>query len=94
LRERGLINSTFGPESKHFPFFEDAQRIHFALYTFFTSLVNSYCASDEEVLHDAEIQAWVKEAQGPAGVIDFPDINGRFSLTQLLTHYVSLFLTI
>jgi arachidonate 15-lipoxygenase (second type) / 8-lipoxygenase (S-type) len=90
LRERGLLDSPFGPALKHFPFFEDAQRIHSALHTFFGKMIDSYYACNEDVVRDKEIQAWVKEAQGPAEVIDFPELNDRSSLAQLLTHYAHL----
>jgi len=90
LERRGLINSNVGPELKHFPFFDDASRIHDAQEGFMTSFVNSYYKDDSVVSKDKEIKAWAKEANGPAKAIDFPkEITSRKQLVDILTHFVS-----
>lgn len=90
LQTRGLINSTFGPPLKHFPFYEDASTIHTAIRTFVTSFVKSYYPSDAAVLADAEIQNWVTEAQGPAKAFGFPTITTRKSLIGVITQLAHL----
>ena len=89
LQSRGLINSNFGPSLDHFPFYEDASTIYNAIHTFMTSFVNSYYSKDSDVTADKEVQAWVKEAQGPAKAIDFPSITTRGALIDALSHMVS-----
>ena len=91
LQNRGLINSTYGPELKNFPFYQDAQPIYNAVHTFFTSFVNSYYSSDAVVKADKEIQAWATEANGPAKCIDFPSsIVTRATLVNVLSHFAHL----
>jgi hypothetical protein len=90
LETRGLINSDFGPALKHFPFYEDASTIYNAIHAFMTSFVNSYYSKDSDVTADKEMQAWVKEAQGPAKAIDFPSITTKSALIDALSHMVSI----
>jgi hypothetical protein len=89
LESRGLINSDFGPALKNFPFYEDASTIYTAIHAFMTSFVGSYYAQDSDVAADTEIQAWVKDAQGPAEAIDFPNLTTKSALVDALTHMVS-----
>ncbi|WPH04308.1 Hypothetical protein R9X50_00719700 [Acrodontium crateriforme] len=90
LRARGLIDSPYGPALKHFPFYEDASIIHDAAEKALRAFVESYYSSDSAVAHDQEIQAWAKEAQGPAAVIDFPSISCIDDLVGILTHMAHL----
>ncbi|ETI19845.1 hypothetical protein G647_08859 [Cladophialophora carrionii CBS 160.54] len=90
LQSRGLINSDFGPALKHFPFYEDASTIYNAIHAFMTSFVNSYYAKDSDITADQEMQAWVKDAQGPAKAIDFPSITTRSALIDALSHMAHL----
>lgn len=91
LESRGLINPGFGPELKNFPFYEDAQPIYDATYTFFTSFVDSFYSSDKVLRADKEIQAWAKEANGPANCIDFPRrIVKKSTLVDILSHFAYL----
>ncbi|THY26210.1 Lipoxygenase [Aureobasidium pullulans] len=91
LKNRGLINSTTGPALKNFPFYEDASVIYSAMRVFMTSFVGSYYSADSEVLADKEIQAWVKECNGAAKVIDFPAaIAKKDTLVDVLTHMAHL----
>jgi arachidonate 15-lipoxygenase (second type)/8-lipoxygenase (S-type) len=90
LRNRGLIDSTVGPQLKSLPFYEDASVIYNAQRTFMTSLINAYYSADSVVVADKEIQAFVKECNGPAQVQDFPaTINTKNTLIDILTHMVS-----
>lgn len=58
---------------------------------FMTSFVGSYYSADSVVLADKEIQAWVKECNGAAKVIDFPAaIAKKDTLVDVLTHMVSI----
>jgi arachidonate 15-lipoxygenase (second type) / 8-lipoxygenase (S-type) len=88
LQSRGLINANFGPPLKDFPFFEDGSIIYNAIRAFMTSFVNSYYFRDSDVTNDKEMQAWVKEAQGPAKAIDFPSITTKSGLIDALSHMV------
>ncbi|KAK5269707.1 hypothetical protein LTR99_007142 [Exophiala xenobiotica] len=90
LETRGLVNSGFGPALKNFPFYEDASTIYAAIHTFMTSFVESYYSKDSDVVADKEMQAWVKEAQGPAKCIDFPSISTKSALVDALTHMAHL----
>lgn len=90
LKNRGLIDSTYGPALKNFPFYEDGTVIYNAIHTFMTSVVSSYYSSDAVVAADKEIQNWVSECNGAAQVIDFPSkISTKASLVDVLTHIVS-----
>jgi hypothetical protein len=90
LENRGLINSNCGPALKHFPFYEDASTIFNAIHKFFTSFVNSYYSSDAVVKADKEIQAWAREANGPAQAIDFPTSFNKATLVDVLSHFAHL----
>ncbi|KAF3763817.1 manganese lipoxygenase [Cryphonectria parasitica EP155] len=72
LQNRGLINSTIGPELTHFPFYEDAAVIYNAVETFMTTFVDSYYTTDSAVAADTELQNWAEEANGPAEAMGFP----------------------
>lgn len=90
LKSRGLIDASYGPELKHFPFYEDASVVHNAIEAFMTDFVGSYYSSDSVVATDSELQAWAKEANGPADVIDFPSsITSKQALVDILSHLVS-----
>ncbi|KAF7554099.1 hypothetical protein G7Z17_g3147 [Cylindrodendrum hubeiense] len=86
---RGLINSTLGPELSSFPFFEDGSVIFASLRTFMSTFVSSYYLNDAAVKADAELQAWVQEARGPAAARDFPTITSTDDLVDVLTHIFS-----
>lgn len=91
LERRGLINSKFGPPLAKFPFLDDATVIYDAIRTFMTSFVDSYYASDADVKADTELQAWAKEANGPAEAKDFPSsIATKETIIDILTHVAHL----
>ena len=91
LTKRGLINATKGPSLKHFPYYEDASVIYGAQRAFMSSFINSYYSQDSVVVADKEIQAWVKECNGIAKVMDFPaKISTKSTLVDVLTHMVSI----
>lgn len=86
---RGLVGVE--PRLKHFPFYEDAGAIHGPIRGFMVELVGSYYKGDGDVADDNEIQAWVAEANGPAGVMDFPGrVTTREGLVEVLTQVVSI----
>jgi arachidonate 15-lipoxygenase (second type) / 8-lipoxygenase (S-type) len=89
MQSRGLINSTLGPELSSFPFSQDASKIYTSLNTFIKAFATSYYKYDATIAADSELQAWVKEAQGPAQARDFPNIYTANDLTDVLTHMVS-----
>ncbi|KAJ0108602.1 manganese lipoxygenase [Diaporthe amygdali] len=91
LETRGLLNSKFGPALNHFPFYEDASVIYTATRTFMKSFVDSYYKSDSDVKADTELQAWAKEANGPAEAHDFPStIATKDTVVDVLTHVAHL----
>ncbi|KAK5677438.1 hypothetical protein LTS10_010010 [Elasticomyces elasticus] len=72
-------------------FYEDASRPHDAITTFMQSFVGFYHFSDDDVMADRELQAWAKEANGDAGVHDFPtEFLSKQTLIDALTHMVHL----
>lgn len=83
LARRGLIDSD-GPALKSFPFYEDAAPIYDAIRSFTGSFVDSYYASADTIANDSELQAWLAEANGPAEVIDFPNISTLSDLADFL----------
>ena len=92
LTDRGLIDCNYGPELKHFPWFEDADAIVSALREFATAFVDIYYYHEGLILRDQEVQAWATEAASAAKVIDFPPspIARRETLIDLLTHLAYL----
>lgn len=89
LQSRGLINSTFGPELAHFPFYEDASTIYTAIQAFMTTFVESYYSSTSVLEADIEIQAWAQEANGAAKIAGFPEsITSTETLIDILTQMV------
>ncbi|KAI3318403.1 Lipoxygenase [Xylariaceae sp. AK1471] len=88
LRRRGLINSTYGPDLPHFPFYEDGSRVLPVIRRFVQSFVDAYYETDTMLAHDWEVQAWIEEANGPAMVIDFPDapLTTVETLVDIITH--------
>ena len=72
LVDRGLVDCSYGPGLKSFPFAEDAETIVDSLRDFATAFVDAYYASDRVLSRDTELQAWVSEANTAAKVIDFP----------------------
>lgn len=95
LSIRGLTDLTGKSVFKHFPYFEDASVIYNAQRAFITAFVNSYYASDADILADTEIQAWATEANGAAAVLDFTAaILTRDTLVDVLTHIAHLSSTV
>ncbi|RYP03080.1 hypothetical protein DL764_005389 [Monosporascus ibericus] len=92
LERRGLINSRFGPPLKSFPFYEDASVVVNAIRDFFEAFVDSYYEGPDAVARDAELQAWLDEANGAAQVRDFPasPIAEPARVVDILTHYAYL----
>ncbi|RMY59914.1 hypothetical protein D0863_11776 [Hortaea werneckii] len=91
LKARGLLDASFGPALKDFPFYEDASAINSAIADFMASFVDSYYDSDDQVAGDNELQNWADEANGPASVLDFPsEISSKGTLTEILTHFAHL----
>ncbi|KAH9217134.1 lipoxygenase [Leptodontidium sp. 2 PMI_412] len=98
LTARGLINSTFGPELKHFPFYDDAKVLRDGIFEFITTFVNAYYPTEALVATDPELAAWFAEASTFAQVIDFPcapkdgkpTLCDRATLIEVLTHMAYL----
>ncbi len=90
--DRGLINCSYGPELSHFPYYEDAQPIVASMRTFVETYIQSYYPSDDVILQDSELQAWMVESNGPAQVLDFPSapITTRTTLVDIITQMAYL----
>jgi arachidonate 15-lipoxygenase (second type)/8-lipoxygenase (S-type) len=89
LEHRGLINSSFGPKLKSFPFYEDALPIHTSIRKFVSTFVDSYYKTRADFKQDIELQAWILEAI-PAKIIDFPSSANRITLIDIITHIAFL----
>ncbi|KAK9447010.1 lipoxygenase [Limtongia smithiae] len=90
LEGRCLLDC-FGPPLTHFPYYEDAYAIRKVIRNFFNTFVRSYYPTDCDIQLDKEIQAWVAECNGPAGVFDFPaTITTIDTLINVLTHIAHL----
>lgn len=92
LMNRGLLNCTYGPELKNFPFYEDANILHSSIRRFMTTFVKAYYKSKNLLLQDSELQSWIKEATSEALVIDFPAVPlvSESTLINILTHIAFL----
>ncbi|KAH8927168.1 Lipoxygenase [Atractiella rhizophila] len=87
LSNRGLINSSFGPALKSFPFFEDATIVYDAIKAFMKTFVDSYYTDDGMLVTDIELQAFLAEAV-PAQIVDFPkELKSRDELVDLMSHF-------
>ncbi|RYC65807.1 hypothetical protein CHU98_g410 [Xylaria longipes] len=89
FKARGLVDSSFGPKLKSFPFYEDTSVITEAIREFMEVFINSYYFNDEAVAKDIELQAWSRETRA-ARVYDFPHINTRQAIADALTHQAYL----
>ncbi|KAI3343002.1 lipoxygenase [Ustulina deusta] len=89
FKKRGLIDSSFGPKLKSFPFYEDTSVVTEAIREFMETFINSYYPNDQAVLKDVELQEWHRETRA-ARVYDFPQINTRQSIADILTHQAYL----
>lgn len=90
LRRRGLLDCAEGPPLKNFPFYEDAAPIFDAIRSFTGTLVSSYYLDDTAIRADPELRAWLAELNGPAQAIDFPSINTRPDLANVLAEIARL----
>ena len=92
LKSRGLIDCTYGPELKSFPFFEDAGVLHAAIHDFMVSFVDAYYAFDAVLAQDYELQSWLLEANEQARAIDFPrsPLLCKETLVDILTQFAFL----
>ena len=78
------------PQFKSFPFYDDASRIRDSQRAFFTTFIDAYYASAEDVINDSEVAAWFVEATGAAKVFDFPSTPSKETLVEILTHFAFL----
>ncbi|KAI0191598.1 lipoxygenase [Astrocystis sublimbata] len=89
FKARGLVDNSFGPKLKSFPFYEDTSVITEAIREFMQSFISSYYPNDKAVARDVELQAWYHETKA-AQVYDFPRIKTRQAIADVLTHQVYL----
>lgn len=92
LTTRGLIDCTYGPALKSFPFFEDASVLHSAIGRFMASFIDAYYVTDDLLAQDHELQSWITEATNEAQVIDFPasPLTNKKTLNDILTQVAFL----
>lgn len=91
VSSRCLVNCSYGPALKSFPYYEDALVIQSSLKAFFTTMIKSYYTSNELVSEDYELQNWLKEANGPAEVYDFPnEATCTETVVEIMTHMAYL----
>ena len=70
--KRGLLNCSYGPPLKHFSYHEEASAPVAAIRRFTTAFIDQYYPTPDLLAQDNELQDWIKEANGPAKVLDFP----------------------
>lgn len=92
LVNRGLLNCTYGPALESFPFFEDANTIHFSIRKFMVSFVQAYYETEDTLSKDHELQSWIRETTSGALAIDFPPspLECQETLIDILTHIAFL----
>ncbi len=92
LISRGLINCSYGPALKTFPFYEDVSDMVSTLHRFTDAYLRVYYPSEDFLSPDHELQSWIVEANAAAGVLDFPDspLISREVLTSILVHVAYL----
>ena len=92
LVKRGLLNCTYGPAFRSFPFFEDAGIIHSSIRKLIASFIEAYYQTKEILSQDHEMQSWIRETTNGALVIDFPPspLVHRETLIDILTHIAFL----
>ena len=90
--EHGLLNSTYGPPLKHFPYYEEASTIIAALRRFTTAFIEVYYPTPSTIAQDHELQNWIAEANGPAQTHDFPPhpITTKETLLDILVQMAYL----
>ncbi|KAI4086214.1 MAG: hypothetical protein LQ348_001496 [Seirophora lacunosa] len=88
LKTPGLVDCSYGPSLKHFPFAEDATAIVSSIRAFFAEYVSTYYPTCGLRTSDREIQDLIAEANGAARVLDFPpaSLDRRTTLINMLTH--------
>ncbi|KAI5803648.1 lipoxygenase [Geopyxis carbonaria] len=88
---RGLVDAPLGPRLRVSPFYDDAVRLQSIIRSWVSAWVRHWYASDRAVASDPELAAWCSEANGPAGVRDFPRaFRTRAALVDALTHVAYL----
>ena len=92
LRSRGLLDCSYGPPLKSFPFAEDAGKLVDSIHRFVSSFIHAYYPSPFHLRRDNELQAWIREANGPAQVLDFPPapLLSHDTLIDILTQMAYL----
>ncbi|KAL8812408.1 MAG: hypothetical protein Q9200_001058 [Gallowayella weberi] len=92
LKNRGLLNSPYGPPLKHFPFAEDTGPIVASIRKFVSAYVYDYYPLRSLLTDDKEIQNWMIEANTQAKVLDFPKapLDDRRTLVDILTQIAYL----
>jgi len=78
------------PQFKSFPFYDDASKIRDSQRAFFTTFIDAYYPSADDVTKDSEVAAWFIEATEAAKVFDFPSVPSKTSLVEILTHFAFL----
>jgi hypothetical protein len=91
LRTRGLLDCEYGPQLKSLPIWTEGSALIAPIREYITSFVHAFYPTEKSLAADTELSAWLTEATGPAGVLDFPStISTRSSLIEVLTHMAYL----
>ncbi|GKT71533.1 arachidonate 5-lipoxygenase [Colletotrichum tofieldiae] len=87
LARRGLVNCTYGPPLRSFPYYKDASVIMNAIRNFLIDFVDAYYENDDAIAKDTELLGWFNEAANEASIVDFPSsISTRNELVDVLAH--------
>jgi hypothetical protein len=89
LKARGLIDDKGESPFKSFPFYEDAKEIRDIYKAFFTSFVDSYYGTENDLSGDFEVRNWFVEANMKAKSHDFPQEEQltKETLIDVLSHF-------
>ncbi|CRG92687.1 hypothetical protein PISL3812_09752 [Talaromyces islandicus] len=89
LKARGLIDEKGESLFRSFPFYEDAKEIRDIYKAFFTTFINSYYGTENDLSGDFEIRNWFVEANTKAKGHDFPKEEQltKDSLIDVLSHF-------
>ncbi|QKX57752.1 uncharacterized protein TRUGW13939_04872 [Talaromyces rugulosus] len=89
LKARGLIDDNGESLFKSFPFYEDAKEIRDIYKAFFTSFVDSYYGTENDLSGDFEVRNWFVEANMKAKSHDFPQEEQltKETLIDVLSHF-------
>ncbi|PWY93119.1 putative arachidonate 5-lipoxygenase [Aspergillus sclerotioniger CBS 115572] len=92
LADRGLVDCSYGPPLRSFPFYDTVAPMVKAIEDFTRVFVESYYPEGSLMGEDHELQAWILEVNEAAKVIDFfpAPLLARTDLIAIMSHMAFL----